>query len=258
MAQGWLLIRSDGAWGSTAVESSVSKGIKKWAADRKYKILLVRQHLTKDLANGFQYWISQGSHEFRTGRLSSLSEIPCEADSLPAPPMLVICTNGSRDKCCAVEGIALRRSLDAELSVNESSQVWEGTHIGGHRFAPTGLYLPGNWVLGRLSIDSALQMIRHGDVPRDNVRGRSHLSPCHQVLEASMPNYWSITWQKTLEECPLLPHTHHGHADGNSVNCEMDIHAGPERSESCGAKVQQSINLRLSSYTNTIGAQICL
>jgi hypothetical protein len=50
---------------------------------------------------------------------------------------LLICTNGKRDQCCAVKG---RAYLEEALAANEN--VWESTHLGGHRFAPVSLTLP--------------------------------------------------------------------------------------------------------------------
>ena len=246
LATGWLLIRSEGAWGPKAVESIVSTPVREWATERGYKILLVRQHFSEDPLSGTQYWISHGTHGLVTGRISSFSDIPRVADATPAGPVFVICTNGARDQCCAVEGISLRKSLEAELSSIERHMVWEGTHIGGHRFAPTCLHLPGNLILGRLSVTSALDLIRHGDIPIAHVRGRSHLSPCHQVLEVNVPNYRSISWQDSATACPLSPHSHRGYLDGRIVSYELNIYLGATRPESCGGLSNVAQSLRFT------------
>jgi hypothetical protein len=68
--------------------------------------------------------------------------LPGPGEPLPGAavtdPMLMVCTHGRRDRCCAVDGRALARAV---LGTGEVD-VWECTHLGGHRFAPTALVLP--------------------------------------------------------------------------------------------------------------------
>ena len=68
-----------------------------------------------------------------------LAEVPDgpEAARLTAPAVLV-CTHGRRDRCCALLGTATWQAL-ADLG---GAEVWQTTHLGGHRFAPTLLSLP--------------------------------------------------------------------------------------------------------------------
>ncbi len=47
-------------------------------------------------------------------------------------PLALVCTNGKRDRCCALLG----RPLAAELASSGVEGVWEVTHLGGHRFSP--------------------------------------------------------------------------------------------------------------------------
>ncbi|MBV9923283.1 MAG: hypothetical protein JOY78_20875 [Pseudonocardia sp.] len=53
-------------------------------------------------------------------------------------PLLLVCTHGRRDRCCALDGRALVRAL---VEAGEPD-VWECSHLSGHRFAPTALVLP--------------------------------------------------------------------------------------------------------------------
>lgn len=50
---------------------------------------------------------------------------------------LLVCTNGKRDQCCAIRG---RAHISQALADHDN--VWESTHLGGHRFAPVSLSLP--------------------------------------------------------------------------------------------------------------------
>jgi hypothetical protein len=116
-----------------------------------------------------------------------------------AGPVLMICTNTRRDLCCSVRG----RPVAVESSSRRPGAVWECSHTGGHRFAPTGVLLPYGQTFGRLTATSAVAVVDAavgGDVPAQLLgasydRGRSHLSaPAqaaesvvrHQILEPSL------------------------------------------------------------------------
>ncbi|MER6365987.1 sucrase ferredoxin [Kitasatospora sp. NPDC001527] len=70
-------------------------------------------------------------------------------------PVALVCTNGRRDRCCALLG----RPLAAELAAAGHSEVWEVTHLGGHRFSPTMLVLPFGYAYGRLTAESAKEVL---------------------------------------------------------------------------------------------------
>jgi len=75
----------------------------------------------------------------------------------------LVCTNGKRDICCAQLGRPLLEQLEAA-----GREVWETTHIGGHRFGPVHLTLPDGRIWGR---DGEL-------------RGSTRLSRVEQALES--------------------------------------------------------------------------
>lgn len=115
--------------------------------------------------------------------------LPGPGEPLPgetvAEPMLLVCTHGRRDRCCAVDGRALARAVAAVGGVD----VWECTHLGGHRFAPTALVLPTGYVYGRL--DGAGAVAAHkaaltGEVEPALCRGRSTWSGPGQVAELAV------------------------------------------------------------------------
>lgn len=53
-------------------------------------------------------------------------------------PLLLVCTHGKRDRCCAVKG----RPLAGGLHQKHPDIVWESSHTKGHRFAPPMILLP--------------------------------------------------------------------------------------------------------------------
>ena len=100
-------------------------------------------------------------------------------------PLLMVCTHGRRDRCCALDGRALATALVAA----GEPHVWESSHLGGHRFAPTALVLPTGYLYGRLDLPSAIAARKAacpGEVELARCRGRSTWSPAGQVAELAV------------------------------------------------------------------------
>jgi hypothetical protein len=100
-------------------------------------------------------------------------------------PLALVCTNGKRDRCCALLG----RPLAAELASSGVGGAWEVTHLGGHRFSPTLLVLPYGYAYGRAeahAVKDALHAVQEGRVvleaagaaPPGNVLDRLRNWPC--------------------------------------------------------------------------------
>jgi hypothetical protein len=62
-------------------------------------------------------------------------------------PLVVVCTHGKRDRCCAKYGRPLYEELRAEA---EPDWVWQSTHVGGDRFAGNVVFLPEGLYFGRV------------------------------------------------------------------------------------------------------------
>lgn len=80
---------------------------------------------------------------------------------------ILVCTHGSHDKCCAKYGIPFYRQAIAtvtSLSL-ENVRIWQSSHFGGHRFAPTALDFPSGRCYGRLDSKSFASILTHsGDI----------------------------------------------------------------------------------------------
>jgi (2Fe-2S) ferredoxin len=88
-------------------------------------------------------------------------------------PLVLVCTHGKRDRCCALKGAALYRALEDV----QPGAVWQASHLGGHRFAPTVAVLPDGHYYGRVSPGEAEDFmcgVRENRLPRlDRLRGRA-------------------------------------------------------------------------------------
>lgn len=66
-------------------------------------------------------------------------------------PLHLVCTHGRRDTCCATFG----QPLYAALAACDASEVWQTTHVGGHRFAGCVISLPQGYCYGRVEPEAA-------------------------------------------------------------------------------------------------------
>ena len=98
-------------------------------------------------------------------------------DGLPGMPvdhpLVVVCTHGKRDRCCAKNGQPLYDALRHET---ESSWVWQSTHVGGDRFAGNVVMLPQGLYYGRVEpgdVQELLEAHASGRIDMEHYRGRA-------------------------------------------------------------------------------------
>jgi hypothetical protein len=99
-----------------------------------------------------------------------------------AGPVVLVCTNGQRDRCCALRG----RPAALELVQLAPGSVWETSHLGGHRFSPTVLALPLGAVYGGhadTTLPDLLRRLRNDELPVTNLRGLTAQSSEQQVAD---------------------------------------------------------------------------
>lgn len=72
------------------------------------------------------------------------------------PAELLICTQGSHDRCCGTDGTRLAAGL---LEARPELGVRRVSHTGGHRFAPTGMTLPDGRMWGGLTVEETLGIV---------------------------------------------------------------------------------------------------
>jgi len=222
VAAAWVVIEQPGSWGAKALQDAalpdgIGPAIASAAAAAGVGVLLAR-HPERTLRAGriqaHRVWVADvrpGSQRLATGSVGSVAEVadwdfaaivdgalptgqgPMQGEPVglgPSPaPLLLVCTQGGRDACCAVIGRSLLIELTQGLQPDRRVQVWEASHIGGHRFAPTVLALPTGAVYGRLDATAAgevLEATARLQVRTGGLRGCTALPPPAQVADIAI------------------------------------------------------------------------
>jgi hypothetical protein len=155
-------------------------------------------------------------------------------------PLALVCTNGKRDRCCALLG----RPLAAELAASGVKGAWEVTHLGGHRFSPTLLVLPYGYAYGRAeahAVKEVLHSVQEGRIVVEGCRGSSAWERPGQAAELAVRTAVreyaaeALTVVRTDGTAPHWEVTV-AHADGRRWSVFVAQTASlPPRPESCGA-----------------------
>jgi hypothetical protein len=117
----------------------------------------------------------------------------------PEQQDILVCTHGMRDKCCAQFGQPFFRAAQqmAKQGHLPNMRIWQVSHIGGHRFAPTAISLPDGRYYGRLTL-SVLEAIATRSGPIEQIRsvyrGWGLLPAPLQVLERKLLLKYGWAW----------------------------------------------------------------
>lgn len=165
---------------------------------------------------------------------------------------LLVCTNGTRDVCCAVYG----RPVALAAQDRFPEQVWEVTHTSGHRFAPTSVLLPAGTLHGRLDGAAAaglLDAAARGETVLAGSRGRSTWPSAAQVAELTVREQTGELCLNALRVVDHVPVGEHAwrtdvrHRDGRQWTVRVEAHETEDaRAESCGKA------LKPLGYTTTV------
>lgn len=101
-----------------------------------------------------------------------------------AGPLYLVCTNGKRDRCCTRFGATLFQALAERVG----DSVWQCTHLGGHRFAPTLVAFPDGAYYGHLTpaeLEPFVESQERGEIYLDNLRGRC----CYDKVTQAAAHY---------------------------------------------------------------------
>ncbi|MEO8330489.1 MAG: sucrase ferredoxin [Candidatus Nanopelagicales bacterium] len=210
-AQMWVLIEQPGPWGHDALtdshlDPSVGQRLRTWSSGQSIRLGTIRRpghHADEHHTGEHQPPLERTVFLAQTrpsntwlleAKLSDpealLNLDPWALVNADRPPselpgrlierVLLVCTNAKRDRCCAVAG----RQLVADMADDYPDSVWETSHLGGHRFAPTLVSLPDGYLFGGPDA---------GQLSVAACRGRSSLPDEAQAAELAALRHWDIT-----------------------------------------------------------------
>jgi hypothetical protein len=279
-ARTWLLIEQPGPWGRKALTGSrldpaVGRALDRAADGTGVRVALIRRpgrHADLHTAAGHRVHLAHtapGDAWTRTSVLADPAElVELDFAALGAgshdgfgaahvgPPLALVCTNGRRDRCCAVHG----RPLAAELAASGGADAWEITHLGGHRFSPTMLVLPYGYTYGRVDgrlAKDVLEAARGGRVVLDGCRGRSTWDRPGQAADLAVRALTGVDLEGVLTVRRTVAEPGGGswsvlvaHTDGRTWEVAVTQSAArPPRPESCEGPLGTPSRLTATAVT---------
>ena len=188
----WLLVEYRGLWGREPLESSVLSDEVKTHLGRQLaelprsRLAFIRRphrrgHPELHCYFGTTLESAQPFYELEVEDHRDLLELDFAAALLarattPARPLrhplLLVCTHGKRDRCCARFGRPLYDDVREQV---EDDWVWQATHVGGDRFAGNLVCLPEGLYFGRVGRGDVWPLLDDylaGRIHLDRFRGR--------------------------------------------------------------------------------------
>ena len=282
-ARAWVALEQDGPWGAKAFTAShldpeLGRDIEAAAAAVDVRPSLIRRpgrhadpaehataprHVLAAHTDPAGTWLLEGTVDapelLRTLDWAALAAGDRDAVRRSLPSLspsdrhhLLVCTNGRRDVCCAVQG----RPVALGLAARRPDVVWEVTHTSGHRFAPTAVLLPAGTLHGWLDVDAAgrvLQAAERGETVLEGSRGRSTWPAPGQVAELAVRSEVGEPALDALRVTDVVATGEHAwrvrveHREGHGWDVEVASSAdGTTRAESCG---KDAVPLRRWTWT---------
>lgn len=111
-------------------------------------------------------------------------------------PLVLCCTHGRKDKCCAKFGYTAYQSLASAVAEHALPfEVWESSHLGGCRLAASMMVFPAMRKYGRVAPEQVLPLLQHeadGLPYLPCYRGQSLLTPAQQCAEISALEWLAV------------------------------------------------------------------
>jgi hypothetical protein len=194
----FLLVEHPGPWGEVALRDGRMSGttsawLRRQAVATGVRILLVRRPGRRQLGPGVRVFAVRTGAWCETtvlDRIEDVGTLDVAALAAGRSPglerfeerLVLVCTHGRHDACCAERG----RPLAAALAARAPRAVWECSHLGGDRFAGNVLVLPEGLGYGWVEPDDAAGFVdglAEGVLDLDLMRGRATLPMAAQFAE---------------------------------------------------------------------------
>ena len=212
-ARAWLLIEHPGPWAETVDDTAAGpvadavrrarrhgvrpQFIRRPARRRATPPLRVFTAFPGGAAGGSGPWL-EGREVADAAELDDLDLAAVAAGRAPgfgsplAGPLVLVCTHGRHNVCCAAAGAPLARLLGARFG----DAVWETTHLGGDRYAANLACLPHGLYYGAMDdkrATAAVEAYARGEVALERFRGRAGLSEPAQAAEHFVREHTGVT-----------------------------------------------------------------
>jgi hypothetical protein len=180
----WLLIEYRGLWAHDAVAGStlsaeVKEALRAWRdAEPRSRVIFVRRPERRGREGLLAFRADSTESGYRARRIEferheDLVGLDLDVAGRPVEhPLLLVCTHGKHDACCARYG---RPLYEAVCEQAEDDWAWQCSHVGGDRFAGNLVALPAGVYLGRVAPGvawEALDELLAGRIPLGHYRGR--------------------------------------------------------------------------------------
>lgn len=189
----FLLIEHPGPWGFDALSTSgilpaVQEQLVATTRAAGGRTLLIRRHGRARVSDDRAWAIADVlTGRIRWGRWRHDTDLLDARHALTEPtadwstePVILVCTHGRHDTCCAIRG----RPVATALSARHGDLVWEASHVGGDRFAASIVMLPDGTYYGGLEAASVCDVVGdhlNGTVTTHHLRGSCKLPPVAQA-----------------------------------------------------------------------------
>ncbi|RYB92077.1 sucrase ferredoxin [Nocardioides oleivorans] len=193
----WLLVEHPGPWPVTApFGADLPTPLLRELGHPELRILFVRRHGragAADSMTGPRRWFRSRAGAVHSGRWERpddlLASLGDDRGEPYADPLLLVCTHGVHDACCAIKG----RPVAEALARRWPDATWECSHLGGDRFAPNVLLLPDLACYGGMPADAAVSTLEAhlaGHVQTRWLRGVAGRHPAEQVALGVVLDRW--------------------------------------------------------------------
>ncbi len=197
----WFLVEYRGSWGAKAFdESTIPEEVKHHllsfdVPDNIVRVLLIRQNEPKtkqalSIFVGLTSAIKPKLHHFEINDYADILDLDLQSIlsseiGNTSRQLYLVCTNGRRDKCCAVYGPEVYQAMTEEAG----DSVWQCSHIYGHNQAPVMLFFPHGINYAHATPSEARRLIRsykNGQVNLHHYRGRV----CYENHLQAAEHFW--------------------------------------------------------------------
>ncbi|MFZ1863114.1 MAG: sucrase ferredoxin [Polyangiales bacterium] len=204
----WILLEVTDPWASEALDTEAlpepaRARLSEWSQEPRTRLQLIRRPGRVGKSRRLMVISSHGERnaaaKLELDRYEDLLDVdPATLRVGAAESIWLVCVHGRRDRCCALHGGAVFRAMQAR-----GAEVWQCSHLGGHRFAACVLSLPDGFMYGRLRAEHAPRLIAAheagelGDL--DLLRGRCSFDRPTQAAEVFLRQRLGIVGRADLE-----------------------------------------------------------